>query len=158
MTLRFLPFAAILAFAAPALAAAPPATPPPTAADWRTADPQNVLVIDTTKGRIFIELDPRVAPLSVAQVRELAHTGFYDGRAFFRVVDGFMDQTGDPTDTGSGGSTKPNLPAEFSFRRGDGASMAVIDNQGGREVGFIGSTPVTSQPLALAAMTADHQV
>ena len=89
----------------------------PTAADWRTPDPQDILVIDTNRGRIMIELSPKVAPQSAARVRDLARAGFYDGRAFFRVIDNFMDQTGDPTDTGAGGSSQPNLPPEFTFRR-----------------------------------------
>src|SRR5690348_13652589 len=76
----------------------------PTAADWRTPDPNDVLVIDTNKGRVFVEMVPEVAPQTVARVRELAHTGFYDGQKFFRVIDKFMDQTGDPQNNGQGGS------------------------------------------------------
>ena len=49
------------------------------------------------------------APLAVARVRELTKSHFYDGRTFFRVIDDFMDQTGDPKDTGTGGSSLPNL-------------------------------------------------
>jgi cyclophilin family peptidyl-prolyl cis-trans isomerase len=140
---------------APAAAQAPAA---PTAADWRTPDPNNVLVIDTNKGQILVELYPQVAPVSTAQVRDLARSGFYDGRAFFRVIDGFMDQTGDPTDTGEGGSTKPNLPPEFTFKRDASTPMVVVDSGGGREAGFINALPVLSQPIALAAMTADQKV
>jgi peptidylprolyl isomerase len=74
--------------------AAPPSVP--TEADWRTPDPQNVLVIDTNKGRVFVELTPEVAPAHVERVRDLAREGVYDGRTFFRVIDRFMAQTGDP--------------------------------------------------------------
>ena len=130
----------------------------PTEADWRTPDPQNVLVIDTTKGRIIFELNPDVAPVTTAQVRDLARAGFYDGRGFFRVIDGFMDQTGDPTDTGTGGSTKPNLPAEFTFRRSADTPLAVVSKAGGMEQGFIGALPVISQTLDLGMLTADHKV
>jgi peptidylprolyl isomerase len=139
-------------------APAPSAPAAPTEADWRTPDPNNVLVIDTTKGRVIVELTPEVAPKSVAQVRELAKAGFYDGRAFFRVIDNFMDQTGDPSDTGQGGSTRPNLPAEFKFRRDATTPMTVVDKEGGRESGFIGPTPVISQPIDQAAITVDHAV
>jgi peptidylprolyl isomerase len=151
--------AGALLLAAPAFSAVPPvALAAPTEADWRTPDPQNVLVIDTNKGRVFVELSPALAPNSVTQVRDLARASFYDGRAFFRVIDGFMDQTGDPQDNGLGGSTKPNLPAEFVFKRTAATPMTVISTESGREVGFIGDMPVMSQPVALAAMTVDHSV
>ena len=139
----------------------PPAAAPvaaPGEADWRTPDPNNLIVIDTSKGRIIVELWPAIAPATAAQVRELAHEGFYNGRAFFRVVDNFMDQTGDPTDTGEGGSTKPNLPAEFVFRRDASMPMVIVDDAGARDTGFIGGAPVISQKTALADLTADHKV
>ena len=154
--------AATLLGAAGAEAAKPPAAPassaPPAAADWRTPDPQNVVVIDTNKGRIVVELEPRVAPKTVAQIRDLVREKFYDGRAFFRVLDNFMDQTGDPTDTGTGGSSKPNLPPEFIFRRGSDTPMAVIYKANGLEQGFVGGMPVVSQTLDLALLTADNRV
>lgn len=155
-------FAAGILFATIAQAAKPTAAPapaaPPSAADWRTPDPQNVVVIDTTKSRIIIEMEPRVAPKTVAQVRDLVREKFYDGRAFFRVLDNFMDQTGDPTDTGTGGSSKPNLPPEFSFRRGSDTPMVVIYKENGQEQGFVGGMPVLSQTLDLALLTADNRV
>ncbi|HEY1880060.1 MAG TPA: peptidylprolyl isomerase [Caulobacteraceae bacterium] len=158
MISRFVVLAAALLLAGPVIGAPPPSPAPPSEADWRTPDPQNVLVIDTNKGRIFVELTPLAAPKSVAQVRDLARTGFYDGRAFFRVIDGFMDQTGDPQDNGQGGSTKPNLRGEFTFRRDGTTPMVIFDSEGGREKGFMGALPVMSQPAALGAMTVDHTV
>ena len=149
---------AATASAAPKHSATAPVPAAPGEADWRTPDPANVLVIDTSKGRVIVELAPLVAPKSAAQVRDLARAGFYDGRAFFRVIDGFMDQTGDPTDTGTGGSTKPNLPGEFTFRRDAATPLIVADKQGGRESGFIDSTPAISQSMDLAMLTADHKV
>jgi peptidylprolyl isomerase len=74
---------------------------------------ENKLVLDTTHGRVVIELRPDLAPNHVARIRELADKGFYDGAVFHRVIEGFMAQTGDPTGTGRGGSGK-NLKAEFS--------------------------------------------
>ena len=141
---------------APLAPAAPLARPADN--DWRTPDPQNILIIDTSKGRIVFELAPDVAPLATARVRELARAGFYDGRAFFRVIDNFMDQTGDPTDTGTGGSTKPDLVGEFAFRRGPETPMVVVLKAAGREAGYVGGLPVISQTLDLGLLTADHKV
>ena len=42
------------------------------APDWRPLDPENLLVIDTTKGRIIVEMAPDMAPQSVARVKLLA--------------------------------------------------------------------------------------
>jgi len=155
--------AAFAALSAPAPAlAAPPASPPaasaPGAADWRTPDPNDVLVIDTNKGRIFVELVPEVAPQFAARVRELAHAHFYDGLTFFRVIDEFMAQTGDPLNNGQGGSDKPDVPAEFSFRRGPGGPFVSAHDKGSTEIGFVKSMPVTSQSIMLAAMTRDGMV
>lgn len=77
-------------------------------------DPENTIIMDTTKGEVTIELLPDVAPNHVARIKELAREGFYDGVVFHRVIDGFMAQGGDPTGTGTGGSKKPNLKAEFN--------------------------------------------
>ena len=73
----------------------------PAASDWRTIAPENLLVIDTTKGRVLVELEPRIAPNHITRIRTLADQGFYDGIVFHRVIAGFMAQTGDPTGTGS---------------------------------------------------------
>jgi len=77
-------------------------------------DPENTLVIETTQGRVVIALRPDLAPNHVARIKQLAREGFYDGIAFHRVIDGFMAQTGCPHGTGTGGSTYPNLKAEFN--------------------------------------------
>src|SRR3954471_6741474 len=65
-------------------------------------------------GDVVIKLRPDLAPGHVARIKELAAEGFYDGVVFHRVIPGFMAQGGDPTGSGSGGSSKPNLAAEFS--------------------------------------------
>ena len=74
----------------------------------------DILYVDTTYGRITIQLMPEVAPKHVQRIKTLASRGFYDGVVFHRVIEGFMAQTGDPTGTGTGGSDLPDLPAEFS--------------------------------------------
>ena len=77
-------------------------------------DPENTLIIETTKGPVVIQLRPDLAPNHVARIKELAREGFYDGIVFHRVIDGFMAQTGCPHGTGTGGSKLPNLKAEFN--------------------------------------------
>jgi peptidylprolyl isomerase len=78
------------------------------------ADLENTLYIDLNGGRVTIALRPDLAPGHVARIKELARESFYDGTPFHRVIEGFMAQGGDPTGTGTGGSKKPNLKAEFS--------------------------------------------
>ncbi len=78
------------------------------------ADPENTLIMETTKGRVVIELRPDLAPQHVERIKKLTRENFYDGVAFHRVIDGFMAQTGCPHGTGTGGSNYPNLPAEFN--------------------------------------------
>jgi len=77
------------------------------------AKPEDTLVIETTKGRVTVEMRPDLAPKHVARIKELARKGFYDGVVFHRVIDGFMAQTGDPTGSGMGGSGQ-KLKAEFN--------------------------------------------
>jgi peptidylprolyl isomerase len=72
------------------------------------------LTLETTKGNVVIELRPDLAPKHVERIKQLVREGFYDGIVFHRVIDGFMAQTGCPQGTGTGGSSYPNLPAEFS--------------------------------------------
>ncbi len=83
------------------------------------ADTENTLVLtlDAGEGKggdVVIKLRPDLAPGHVARIKELVSEGFYDGVIFHRVIPGFMAQGGDPKGTGMGGSTKPDLKAEFS--------------------------------------------
>ena len=95
-------------------------------------DPENTIIIELKDGNVTLELLPDVAPQHCARIKELAREGAYDNVAFHRVIDGFMAQTGDVANgnmendfnlrmAGTGGSDKPNVPAEFSkipFDRG----------------------------------------
>jgi peptidylprolyl isomerase len=79
------------------------------------ADELNTLVLNLDSGGdVVITLRPDLAPGHVARIKELVGEGFYDGVVFHRVIPGFMAQGGDPTGTGTGGSNKPDLKAEFS--------------------------------------------
>ena len=68
-------------------------------------DAENTLIMTLATGPVTIRLRPDLAPQHVARIKELAREGFYDGVVFHRVIPGFMAQGGDPTGTGSGGST-----------------------------------------------------
>lgn len=129
----------------------------PQASDWRTIAPENLLVIDTTKGRVLVELEPRMAPNHVVRIRTLADQGFYDGIVFHRVIAGFMAQTGDPTGTGMNGSELPDMGGEFSFRRGADSGFVAIPNSGEGLRGILGSMPVVTQPDAQMFVTADFK-
>jgi uncharacterized caspase-like protein/cyclophilin family peptidyl-prolyl cis-trans isomerase len=100
--------------------------PQPAASQTKLApagvDPANVIVIDTTKGRIVFKLRTDLAPQHAERIKQLAREGYYNSVPFHRVMDGFMAQTGDGQNfNGTGGSKYPNLKAEFSnvpFKRG----------------------------------------
>ena len=88
-------------------------------------DPENTIIVELKDGRVVIELMPKIAPKHAERMKELARAGAYDNVAFHRVIDGFMAQTGDVQHgnmendfnirmAGTGGSDKPDLPAEFS--------------------------------------------
>lgn len=142
----------------------PPPPPPPTAqttiaeTDWRAVPAENLLVIDTTKGRILVELAPEIAPLHVERIRLLARNGFYDNLVWHRVIDWFMAQTGDPLGTGEGQSAYPDLKAEFTFRRDPAMPFAPAAEQTGARIGFLRSLPVQTQPDAAFAQTGDGKV
>ena len=116
------------------LAAAVAVAATPTFGQDATDGPGPNLVIQVAgqaNGTIVIDMLPDVAPLHVAQITQLATEGAYDNVVFHRVIDGFMAQTGDVqfgkaggdlSMSGMGGSSLPDIPAEFtndlSFQRG----------------------------------------
>ena len=102
-------------------------------------DPDNTLIMETSKGEVVIAMRPDLAPNHVARIKELARDGFYDGIKFHRVIGGFMAQTGCPQGTGTGGSGK-KLEAEFSdatHRRGTVSMARAQDPNSGDSQFFI---------------------
>ena len=82
-----------------------------------------IQVAGQANGTITIDLFEEVAPQHAERITRLASEGAYDGVVFHRVIEGFMAQTGDVeygkmggnlSYAGRGGSSYPNLPAEFS--------------------------------------------
>ena len=86
----------------------------------------NIMILKLEYGDVEIELYSDKAPNHVKRFKELANAGKYDNVVFHRVIDGFMAQTGDVKFgnssseefnlalAGTGGSSLPNLKAEFS--------------------------------------------
>jgi peptidylprolyl isomerase len=93
------PMAQILASSAPA--------------DWRTPDPENVLYLELSTGRVVIELAPKFAPLHVANIRKLARAGYFDGLAVIRVQDNYVAQWGDAEGTRALPAGVADVAAEF---------------------------------------------
>ena len=114
----------LLAFAL--IAAKPAPVPPPMpsiiAPAEIAANKANHLFIELSSGgTVEIVLRPDLAPHHVERIQTLVRQGFYNGLTFHRVIPGFMAQGGDPKGTGEGGSTLPDLKAEFTpvpFLRG----------------------------------------
>jgi len=104
--------AAIL-FATPMMAREKPAPPAPISEP--APDAENIWYLDLSDGgQVAIQLRPDMAPHHVERIKLLTRQGFYNGLVFHRVIEGFMAQTGDPRGTGEGGSTLPDLKAEFN--------------------------------------------
>ena len=88
--------------------------------------PNNIVVLNAECGNVIIELYPEISPNGVERFKKLADEKKYDGVVFHRVIDGFMAQTGDVQfgnssndnfdigRAGTGGSSYPDLKAEFS--------------------------------------------
>ena len=74
---------------------------------------KQILILETSKGKIEIEMLNTIAPKHVNRIAELVKEKFYNGVIFHRVIPGFMAQTGDPTGTGMSGSGK-KIKSEFS--------------------------------------------
>ena len=130
--------------APPAAAPAPDAAMPPEV--WKPADPANTLVIDTTKGRVIVELHPEVAPNAVTRIKVLAKRGYYDNSLFYRVLKGFVAQGGDKGNK-QYRSDLPNLKGEFTFRKSAAMPYGAIGSTPGGEVGFVGALPVMIETL-----------
>ena len=103
-------------------------------------DPENTILIELKDGTVAIQLLPDVAPQHCDRMKELARGGEYDNVAFHRVIDGFMAQTGDVQHgdmedgfnlgrAGTGGSSLPDLPAEFSGVPHDRGTLGAARSQ-----------------------------
>ncbi|MEM7166264.1 MAG: peptidylprolyl isomerase [Planctomycetota bacterium] len=118
-----------------ALALAIVATATPAMAQSGGVENELIAVVETTRGDIFIQLFPDIAPITVASFSNLAKRGYYDGLKFHRVIANFMIQGGDPQGNGMGG---PGYKFEDEFNPGlrhDGPGVLSMANSGKRTNG-----------------------
>jgi len=120
--------------------------------DWRSVDPNNLVLIDTRYGQVAVELAPEFAPKHVERLRALIRAHFYDGLSFYRVVDGFVAQGGIGEGTASTKdhpkeaaslSQWPPLKAEFERSTGSDAAFTPLGNADlfAPEVGHVDGFP-----------------
>ncbi len=126
---------------------------------WRPLDPENTLYMDLPAGLIVIEIKPEFAPAHAQRVKELTREGFYDGLVFHRVIEGFMAQGGDPLANGTGGSDKPDLPAEFArdTETVEGFTQIGRDRIAPR-LGYVDGMPAAAQPETLRSFLTAREV
>lgn len=129
----------------------------PAPRDWRPLDSANTLVVETSRGRVIVELRPEFAPKGVERIKRLARERVYDGLQFHRVIDGFVAQTGNPNNKDGGVSAHPDLAPEFSFRLAPAAATVVVARSDARE-GFVGATPFQAVSEAEQAMATDGRL
>ena len=127
--------------------------------NWREVDPENLIVFETTKGRILIEAFPEIAPNHANQYRAIVRSGDYDGVPFHRVIDGFMAQGGNLFAHHGRESGLPDIPAEFTFRR-DPAQLKfdMIGDPDHSLQGYYKGLPVRTESAWLAELVKDGKV
>lgn len=165
-----LPLLIAATLATPSLAAEPDAKPAKPKSmqdildaskpgDWRALDPANTIYLDLAAGRVVIELAPTFAPAHVANIRALAHEGYWNGLSINRSQDNFVVQWGDPAEDEKQrkplGSAKAKVPAEFS-RSSAGLTFDALPDKDGwaPQVGFVDGFPAARDPKAETAWLA----
>jgi peptidylprolyl isomerase len=129
-------------------------SPPADSTGFRTVAPENLVLIDTKYGQVAVELAPQFAPNHVDRLRALIRAHFYDGKSFYRVVDGFVAQGGAGEGTAAtGGAAKdvqaaqwPPLKAEFDAPLSGTFTPLGSPDLYAPEVGHIDGFPVARDP------------
>lgn len=118
--------------------------------NWQSLDPENTLIIESSKGRIFLEMRPDMAPKSVERVKLLTREKVYDGLQFHRVIANFVAQTGNPNNRDGGGTSHPNLAPEMMFKQKLDTGEIFASNGSDSASGFLGSVPFQATPITEA--------
>lgn len=121
---------------------------------FRTVSPANLVLIDTKYGEVAVELAPQFAPKHVERLRALIRAGFYNGKSFYRVIDGFVAQGGEGEGTAATGGPKtdkenakwPPLKAEFDAPESGTFTPLGSPDLFASEVGHIDGFPVARDP------------
>lgn len=87
------------------------------------------VLLHTSMGDITIELRSDM-PITSGNFKKLVGQGVYDGTIFHRVIDGFMIQGGNPTGTGYGDPSIPNIPDEFTSNNKNDRGTIAMANAG----------------------------
>ena len=129
-----------------------------SAAEWRTPDPDNLLVMQLASGRVLIELAPNFTPLHAANIRTLARQHYFDGLAIVRVQDNFVTQWGDPASDDNGdksklrslGNASSTLPPEYTRPIDPKLEWTALPDGDvyAPEVGFSEGFPVARDPAS----------
>jgi peptidylprolyl isomerase len=114
---------------------------------WRVLDPENTLIIDSSKGRLILEMRPDMAPKSVERVKLLTREKIYDGLQFHRVIANFVAQTGNPNNRDGGSTSHPNLAPEMLFKQKLNSGEILASNGSDSASGFLGSVPFQATPV-----------
>ena len=126
---------------------------------WRAVDADRLVIMQTSQGRIILELSPELAPRHVDHFVAYIRAGLYDNTPFHRVIKGFMAQGGDVEATYGAEKMLPPLAAEFTIRRDP--KRFVIDTADLASEALVGlykGMPIATQPGWLADMSKDGQV
>lgn len=124
-----------------------------TASDWHRLDPENTLYLQLATGRVVIELAPRFAPRTVANIKKLVHEKYFDGLAILRVQDNYVVQWGDPNADAphkrrSLGHAAATIKAEFTLPWQQGLAFTPLPDRDGYapQAGFSADFPAALDP------------
>jgi peptidylprolyl isomerase len=120
---------------------------------WRRIDPEYLAILSTGKGDIAIRLLPAIAPGHVERFKELIRAHFYDGKLFYRVIEGFVAQAGQGSATKDSRAAAARerwrpLTAEFDKPIDPGENFVPLRSPDlfAPIVGFIDGVPVGRDP------------